>query len=158
MKKVNKKIYLMIATLLLVFIVIVSYTGITNRIKENRKKEEIKEFEYETYSVSGNIGTTLITLMNENGLEKVTYTDLNTNEPIEVLPKGKTKFAFDYKMEDRKQYEIKAQFTNGEEKTYIIDYEIPRIKGEYTLVDGTYANKPDITRFSKRKNKIFVFE
>lgn len=158
MKKVNKKIYLMIATVLLVFIVIVSYTGITNRIKENRKKEEIKEFEYETYSVSGNIGTTLITLMNENGLEKVTYTDLNTNEPIEVLPKGKTKFAFDYKMEDRKQYEIKAQFTNGEEKTYIIDYEIPRIKGEYTLVDGTYANKPDITRFSKRKNKIFVFE
>lgn len=148
----------MIATVLLVFIVIVSYTGITNRIKENRKKEEIKEFEYETYSVSGNIGTTLITLMNENGLEKVTYTDLNTNEPIEVLPKGKTKFAFDYKMEDRKQYEIKAQFTNGEEKTYIIDYEIPRIKGEYTLVDGTYANKPDITRFSKRKNKIFVFE
>ena len=158
MKKVNKIIYLMIATVLLVFIVIVSYTGITNRIKENRKKEEIKEFEYETYSVSGNIGTTLITLMNENGLEKVTYTDLNTNEPIEVLPKGKTKFAFDYKMEDRKQYEIKAQFTNGEEKTYIIDYEIPRIKGEYTLVDGTYANKPDITRFSKRKNKIFVFE
>ena len=148
----------MIATVLLVFIVIVSYTGITNRIKENRKKEEIKEFEYETYSVSGNIGTTLITLMNENGLEKVTYTDLNTNEPIEVLPKGKTKFAFDYKMEDRKQYEIKAQFTNGEEKTYIIDYEIPRIKGEYTLVDGMYANKPDTTRFSKRKNKIFVFE
>ena len=158
MKKVNKKIYLMIATVLLVFIVIVSYTGITNRIKENRKKEEIKEFEYETYSVSGNIGTTLITLMNENGLEKVTYTDLNTNEPIEVLPKGKTKFAFDYKMEDRKQYEIKVEFTNGEEKTYIIDYEIPRIKGEYTLVDGMYVNKPDTTRFNKRKNKIFVFE
>lgn len=158
MKKVNKKIYLIIATVLLVFIVIVSYTGITNRIKENRKKEEIKEFEYETYSVSGNIGTTLITLMNENGLEKVTYTHLNTNEPIEVYPKGKTKFAFDYKMEDRKQYEIKVEFTNGEEKTYIIDYEIPRIKGEYTLVDGMYANKPDTTRFSKRKNKIFVFE
>lgn len=158
MKKVNKKIYLMIATVLLVFIVIVSYTGITNRIKENRKKEEIKEFEYETYSVSGNIGTTLITLMNENGLEKVTYTDLNTNEPIEVLPKGKTKFAFDYKMEDRKQYEIKVEFTNGEEKTYIIDYEIPRIKGEYVLIDGMYVNKPDTTRFNKRKNKIFVFE
>ena len=42
MKKVNKKIYLMIATVLLVFIVIVSYTGIKNRIKENRNKEEIK--------------------------------------------------------------------------------------------------------------------
>ncbi len=159
MKKIQKKIYLIITLLILAILTFtISYIGITNKIRENKNKQEIKEFEYETYSVSGNIGTTLITLMNENGLEKVTYTDLNTNEPIEVLPKGKTKFAFDYKMEDRKQYEIKAQFTNGEEKTYIIDYEIPRIKGEYTLVDGTYANKPDITRFSKRKNKIFVFE
>ncbi len=157
MKKVNKKIYLMIATVLLVFIVIVSYTGITNRIKENRKKEEIKEFEYETYSVSGNIGTTLITLMNENGLEKVTYTDLNTNEPIEVLPKGKTKFAFDYKMEDRKQYEIKVEFTNGEEKTYIIDYEIPRIKGEYVLIDGMYVNKPDVTTGFIKENTRYMY-
>ncbi len=40
MKKVNKKIYLMIATVLLVFIVIVSYTGITNRIKEKKKKKK----------------------------------------------------------------------------------------------------------------------
>lgn len=158
MKKVNKKVYLIIASLLLVVITILSYNGITNRIKENRRKEEIKEFEYETYSVSGNVGTALVILTNENGLRKVTYTDLNTNEPIEVLPNGKTKFAFDYKMEDRKQYEVKAEFTNGEEKTYIIDYEIPRIKGEYTLVDGVYANKPDTTRVNKRKNKIFIFK
>lgn len=159
MKYINKKMYLIIASLLLVSVIaILSYTGITNRIKENRRKEEIKEFEYETYSVSGNVGTALVILENENGLEKITYTDLNTNEPIEVFTKGKTKFAFDYKMEDRKQYEIRAEFTNGEKKTYTIDYEIPRIKGTYKLVNGLYANEPDSTRINKRKNKIFILK
>lgn len=155
MKKIKKKTYLIVGSILLVLLIILlGYTGITNRIRENRNKEEIKEFEYKTYEVNGNIGTTLVTLTNEKGLQKVTYVDINTKEPIEVFPKGKTKFAFDYQMEDRNHYEVKAEFTNGEEKTYEIDYEIPRIKGEYTLVDGIYVNKPDITTgFVKEKTR-----
>lgn len=57
-------------------------------------------------------------------------------------------------MIDRKHYEVQATFTNGETKTYEIDYEIPRIKGEYVLVDGMYVNKPDVTEgFAKEKTR-----
>lgn len=154
-----KKIYLIITLLIVAILTFtISYIGITNKIRENKNKQEIKEFEYETYSVSGNIGTTLITLTNEKGLEKVKYKDLGINEFIEAYPKGKKKFAFDYKMEDQKSYEIEAEFKNGESKKYTIYYEIPRIKGEYTLVDGMYTNKPDTTGLIKEKTRYLYLD
>lgn len=159
MKKIPKKVYLIISSLLLIGIIFtLSYIGITNRIREGRNKVEIKEFEYETYSINGNIGTTLVTLTNEKGLERVTYTDWNTNKPMEVFPRGKTKFAFDYKMEDQKSYEIEVELKNGETKKYTIYYEIPRIKGEYTLVDGLYLNKPDTTGLIKEKTRYLYLD
>ena len=150
-----KKIYLIITLLIVAILTFtISYIGITNKIRENKNKQEIKEFEYETYSVSGNIGTALVTLANEKGLEKVKYMDLDTNNLIEVYAKGRKKFAFDYKMEDRKSYEVQAEFSDGENKTYIIEYEIPRVKGEYILIDGIYVNKPDVTTgFTKEKTR-----
>ncbi len=155
MKKINKRVYLIIVIILVVLLIsLLSYRGIVNRIRENYNKEEIKEFDYRTYSVSGRIGTTLVTIINEKGLEKVTYLELNEKKPIEVYPKGKTQLAFDYKMEDRNHYEIQVEFSDGENKTYTIDYEIPRVKGEYVLVDGIYVNKPDVTTgFVKEKTR-----
>ena len=60
MKKINKRVYLIIVIILVVLLIsLLSYRGIVNRIRENYNKEEIKEFDYRTYSVSGRIGTIL---------------------------------------------------------------------------------------------------
>ena len=149
--KIDKKIYLILGSLLLVSLIILAgYTGITNIIKQNGKQEQIKEIEYETHSVNGNIGQVIVILTNEKGLNKVSYVLEDEASPIEIYASGRTQVAFDYKMEDRKQYKIKAELKDGEEKIYTIDYEIPRIKGTYKLVNGIYVNEPDSTRIKKR--------
>mgnify|MGYP001155159361 CR=1 FL=1 len=151
LKKIDKKIYLILGSLLLVSLIILAgYTGITNIIKQNGKQEQIKEIEYETHSVNGNIGKVIVILTNEKGLNKVSYVLEDEASPIEIYASGRTQVAFDYKMEDRKQYKIKAELKDGEEKIYTIDYEIPRIKGTYKLVNGIYVNEPDSTRIKKR--------
>ncbi len=151
LKKIDKKIYLILGSLLLVSLIILAgYTGITNIIKQNGKQEQIKEIEYETHSVNGNIGQVIVILTNEKGLNKVSYVLEDEASPIEIYASGRTQVAFDYKMEDRKQYKIKAELKDGEEKIYTIDYEIPRIKGTYKLVNGIYVNEPDSTRIKKR--------
>lgn len=159
LKSIDKRIYLIIGSLILVCLIIVaSYTGITNIIKQNNERNEVKEIEYETHSVNGNIGQAVVILTNEKGFNKVSYVLEDEANPIEIYASGRTQVAFDYRMEDRKQYQVKAELKDGEEKTYTIDYEIPRIKGTYKLVNGLYVNEPDSTRINKGIYKIFVFK
>ena len=154
MKQLNKKTYLIIGILLVVIsLLLINSKTIINRIRENFAKEELIEFEYETYEVSGNIGITVVTLRNKEGIEKVTYLNEETNEPLEIIANGKTVIAFDYRMEDLKQYKVQAELSNGEKKTYTIDYEIPRIKGNYTLIGNTYVNEPDLTGLVKENTR-----
>lgn len=159
LKNIDKKIYLIVGSLVLVcLIIVVSYTGITSIVKQNNERNEIKEVEYETHSVNGNIGQAVVILTNEKGFNKVSYVLEDEKKPIEIYASGRTQVAFDYKMEDRKQYEIQAELKDGEEKTYTIDYEIPRIKGTYKLVNGLYVNEPDATRTNKRIYEISIFK
>ena len=107
MKQLNKKTYLIICVLLVaILLLLINSKTIINRIRENFEKEELVEFEYKTYEVSGNIGITVITIRNKEGIEKVTYLEEDTNKPLEIIARGKTQIAFDYKMEDFKQYEV----------------------------------------------------
>ena len=152
-KNINKKYLIIGILLLIVIILLINSKTIINRIKENFEKEELVEFEYKTYEVSGNVGITVVTIRNKEGIEKVTYLEEDTNKPLEIIANGKTQIAFDYKMEDLKQYEVQAEFSNGEKKTYTIDYEIPRIKGNYTLIGSTYVNEPDLTGLVKEKTR-----
>ena len=159
MKQLNKKTYLIICVLLVaILLLLINSKTIINRIRENFEKEELVEFEYKTYEVSGNIGITVITIRNKEGIEKVTYLEEDTNKPLEIIARGKTQIAFDYKMEDFKQYEVKAEFSNGEKKTYTIDYEIPRIKGNYTLVKGVYVNEPDVSAGFVKENTRYLYQ
>ena len=159
MKQLNKKTYLIICVLLVaILLLLINSKTIINRIRENFEKEELVEFEYKTYEVSGNIGIIVITIRNKEGIEKVTYLEEDTNKPLEIIARGKTQIAFDYKMEDFKQYEVKAEFSNGEKKTYTIDYEIPRIKGNYTLVKGVYVNEPDVSAGFVKENTRYLYQ
>ena len=154
MKSVNKKIYLLVGILLVIIVILLlNSKTIINRIRENFEKEELIEFEYKTYEVSGRTGYVVVTIRNKEGIEKVTYLQEETNQPFDILANGKAVVAFDYKMEDFKQYEFQAEFSNGETKTYTVYYEIPRIKGNYTLVGSTYVNEPDLTGYVKEKTR-----
>lgn len=111
------------------------------------------------HGVQGNIGTVLIIFRNEKGIQEIHYPKQNENEEETIIyTNGKTKIAIDYTVEDLKTYEFNVEFEDGTKKTYELVYSIPRIKGNYTLVGNTYVNEPDLTRISKRKNKILIFK
>lgn len=152
--KLHKKKIIIAIFAIIILILLVNSKVIINRINEIFYKEKLVEFEYKTYEVSGDIGTALITIGNENGITSVTYPKEEGKEDFIVYCRGKNKFAFDYNMQDFNTYQFKVNLENGEEKIYTINYEIPRIKGEYVLVDGIYVNKPDVTTgFVKEKTR-----
>ena len=156
MKKIhiNKKVLIIAISIVLAILIIgiiLFKTGAINRIANILKKEELVEFEYDIYSVSGNVGTVLLTFRSENGIEKIIYT--KDEKEVPIYPKGKTQVALDYKMEDFKEYKFKVTDTKGAEKEYTVNFEIPRIKGVYTLIDGLYVNEPDVTGLVKEKTR-----
>lgn len=52
-------------------------------------------------------------------------------------------------MEEHKSYDFKIKQKDKEEVTETIYFEAPYIQGEYTLVNGVYANVPDLTGFNE---------
>ena len=144
--KNNIKKLVLIIVLALLAIILLS-TGIIMQIGkniENKKAEEIEEFAYQIYKVNGKRGTALIVFYNENGINTVTYKKEDNTDFI-IYGNGKNKVAIDYEMEEFNTYEFKTSYMNGEEKTFTIDFEIPRIHGLYTLKNGVYVNEPDIS-------------
>ncbi len=52
MKKIQKKIYLIITLLILAILTFtISYIGITNKIRENKNKQEIKNYNKRKYFI-----------------------------------------------------------------------------------------------------------
>ena len=157
MKKIHiskKVLIITVASILAILVIgiILLKTGTINKIVNIFRKEELPEFEYNIYSVSGNVGTVVVIFRNENGIEKVEYE--KDSKQSTVYPKGKTQVAIDYKMEDQKEYKFKIIDSKGNEKEFIANFEIPRIQGVYTLANGVYANEPDVsTGFVKEKTR-----
>ena len=54
--------------------------------------------------------------------------------------------AIDYQAEDFHDYNFTIKKSSEEETTETLHFEIPRIKGNYTLVNGVYTNEPDLSR------------
>ena len=159
MKKmhINKKVLIITVSIILAILVIgiiLFKTGTIDKIINIFKKEELVEFEYDIYSVSGNIGTVKVIFRNENGIDKIEYPEKAGEEKFEIYPEGQTQVAIDYEMEDFKEYKFKLTDTKGTEKEYIVNFEIPRINGVYTFKNGIYVNEPDIsTGFVKEKTR-----
>ena len=135
----NKKLVLLIV-MLVILAVVLGMTGTITKIIDNiRKAEKIQEMTYKIYKVDYNEADAVITFEDENGINTITYEDniLYCN--------GNTKVAIDYKLKDLTTYNFKVKYTNNEEKDFTIEFEIPRIKGLYTLNNGIYVNEPDIS-------------
>ena len=159
MKKIhiNKKVLIITVSIILAILVIgiiLFKTGTIDKIINIFKKEELVEFEYDIYSVSGNIGTVKVIFRNENGIDKIEYPEKAGEEKFEIYPEGQNQVAIDYEMEDFKEYKFKLTDVKGTEKEYIVNFEIPRINGVYTFKNGIYVNEPDIsTGFVKEKTR-----
>ena len=154
--KKNKKLALFI--ILAIFaILIFSILGITKLVQYNIDKLEAKKIdgmEWHTYNVNGKEGDVLVTFADENGIDEIT--DFN-NQHIEV--NGKMKIAFDYKMKVDNTYAFKVKYKDNTEKSFTIDYDIPRIKGEYVLKNGIYVNKPDVSSgFDKLRTRYMYLD
>ena len=154
----HKKIVIIIAVTILLAIVLTSVTVITTRNKENNKQEGIVEFEWEVYDVSGKTAYIEAIFRNEDGIKKLTYPeDETTKETFEVYPNGKGQIAIDLKLQDRVSYDFKLETATGEKKIYTLDCEIPRVKGNYKLVNGIYVNEPDITEGFLKENTRYLY-
>ena len=156
----HKKIAIIVAIITLLVVLLTSTTVIINKTRENKEKQEIQEFEWEIYDVSGKTVYIEAIFRNEDGLKKLTYPeDENTKEIFEVYPNGKGQIAIDLKLQDRVSYEFKLETETGEKKTYTLDCEVPRIKGNYKLVNGIYVNEPDIsTGLDKDKTRYLYMD
>lgn len=164
MKKLHIDRKKLIITAIVIFVIIIIAiilynVGAIQKIANIFKKEEFVEFEYDIYSVSGNIGTVKIIFRNENGIERIEYPDKEEQGKFEIYPDGKNTVAIDYKMEDFKEYKFKLIDVTGEEKEYVVNFEIPRIQGVYTLKNGIYVNEPDIsTGFVKETTRYLYLD
>lgn len=143
----------MLLIILLIF-VLVKINFVTKIIDKINKQEEIKEFEYETKDINDEIATVLITFYNENGIKQITYPTIVGQEQQIIHAKGKQKISIDYKMEENNSYTFNVEYENNSNKDFTIDYELPRIQGNYILSNGVYVNEPDLTQgFNKSRTR-----
>lgn len=148
----NKKYLILLIIFIIIGFAMASSPLIINTIRENIKKAETEEIVWKTYARDGETRYVLITISNQDGITKIKdITDSDSD--FEIYTSGKSTVSFDYKMEDKHTYKFEVGFTNGQTKTYTIEYEKPRIKAEYTLIDNVYVNEPDVSKFVKEKTR-----
>ena len=155
LKRTNKKlksIPMIVAILFLVITVsaIATVPLIISKIKaENNSilsyevKKQLSESEYQI----------LITIKSEEGLEYIKYPD---GDILNILD-NRTKVAIDYKITEEVKYDFVIKQVGKDEVTESIFKEVQKIAGDYSLVNGTYSNRPDLSGF-KAQNTRYIQE
>lgn len=147
--KLNKKIVIIAIIMLLLasFVIVISTQIIRQiRIKQLENKPLI---EYETKEMIDIYNYKIIIKFNSiDGIETIKYINQDSKE-VQLNCNGKMTVAIDYIAKDNTDYEFKIKEKDKKEKTEILHFEIPRIKGNYLLVDGIYVNAPDLSGFEK---------
>lgn len=154
--KLNKKILLIIIVLMLLGSCVTTLTVHTVHQKRMNEIREKSLFEYEIKECLDDdleIYQILLKINSIYGIETIKYTDQNTGEEIQLKAHGKMSVAIDYVVKDRTNYEFKIALKDKEEQTENFYFEIPRIKGNYTLVNGLYTNEPDLTGYVKENTR-----
>ena len=129
-----------------------------NNVITNIKNANVKEINYQVYSVNGNYAQTLITFQSESGIDKIKYLNKDAKE-IVLNANGKTDVSIDYEMQELNTYSFDVTYINGETKTLTINFELPRIQGNYTLKNGIYVDEPDIsTGFNKNVTRYIYLD
>ncbi len=162
-KKLNKKqkiIYISLISILLICLVLLCSIPISKVIQNNKIKNliqqgKLKEISYKVSKVyeNGLNADVVVTIASEQEIDCVIYKNSN-NEDVVIYANNRNVVAIDYKMVDKNSYSFDANYKDGTSKTLTIDFEIPRIKGNYTLNNGIYVNEPEISiGFSKEKTR-----
>ena len=154
-KKLNRNTLLVLSMTSIMLILVVSFSVLRiRRTLDKRKAENLQEINYQVYQLNGKVGKCLITVYEEDGIDYIKY------DNMQVSCHGKKEASFDYEMEDKKTkkedynpYNFEVIKKNGEKKTLTIDFEIPKIQGTYSLVNGVYSNEPDTSSFEQKKTR-----
>ena len=145
----NKKNIFFIASIFIVFLLIISTTtiNIVNYNKERKKAEEMSEISYivqniDYYTYDCNV---VVSFANQNGIDQITDFEGKT-----IKTNGKMIVAIDYVMIDGETYTFDILYNDGTEKTLPLHFTIPRKTGDYSGDIGlVYANKPDMSGFEE---------
>lgn len=158
-KKLSTKNKITIVIILLIIIISIAslmFVGghkIKQYVQSKQEAKPLLEYEIKDRIDEGKYYI-LVKVNNADGLDTVKYNNQQTNEEITVNCKGKTTMAIDYQAEDLHDYNFTIKKSSEEETTETLHFEIPRIKGNYTLVNGVYTNEPDLSRIQPKLYKI----
>ena len=150
-KNTKKTIILIIA----IFLLASCITFITvQTVKTIRKKQLEKKplIEWTIEEIDDFQGKILIKISSVDGIEQVQL----PNGDI-LTCNGKQEVGIDYTVNDKQSYDLKIKEVGKQEVTKTIYWEIPRIKGNYTLVDGIYTNEPDVTTGFVKENTRYLY-
>ena len=153
--KINKKIMLIVASILLLasFITVIT-TQIVNQIRiKQLESKSLIEYEIKEFMEDGETCKVLIKINSVEGIETIKYISQQTKNEVELRCNGKTTVAIDYVAIDKNDYEFKIKLKDKEEQTEILHFEIPRIAGNYTLINGLYVNEPDVSGFVQENTR-----
>ena len=160
-KNLSKKKIIIFAIILLICIIsIIMSIGTKIRkqiIKAEMEKKPLLEYEIKNKENNGKYDI-LVKINSADGLETVKYISEKTKEEVEINCHNKMKIAIDYQVEDLHDYNFIIKKTEQEETTEVLHFEIPRIQGTYSNINGVYSNEPDLTGYNKNYTKYLSVE
>ena len=149
-KKLKKISILIIMILILISTCIITVTMQVIRQKQIKQLEGKQILEYEIKNKIDDKSWEILIKINSiegKGIEKIKYISPKTNKEIELNARGKLTIGIDFIAEDMHDYVFNIKEKDEPEKEEILHFEIPRIKGNYTLDNGIYVNEPDTTGY-----------
>lgn len=148
MQTKTKKIMLISAIMLILICIISGTIQITKQIRKKQlENKPLLEYEIKEKIDSKNYQI-VVKVNNKDGIESVKYAN-SKNKEIQINVNGKLTVALDYVAQDNTDYQFKIKVKGKTETTEILHFEIPRIKGNYTLNNGIYVNEPDLTGYNE---------
>ena len=153
--KINKKIMIIVASILLLasFITVIT-TQIVNQIRiKQLESKSLIEYEIKEFMEDGETCKVLIKVNSVEGIETIKYISQQTKNEVELRCNGKMTVAIDYVAIDKNDYEFKIKLKDKEEQTEILHFEVPRIAGNYNLINGLYVNEPDVSGFVQENTR-----
>ena len=153
--KFSKKIVIIVASIIILasFITIATAQIVKQIQIKNLENKPILEYELKKFSDYDENCEILVKINSIDGIETVKYISPKTNKEVELNCNGKMTVAIDFEATDKKNYDFKIKLKGKEEQTETLNFEIPRIDGNYSLSDGIYVNEPDTSGFVKENTR-----
>lgn len=152
--KLNKKVIIIsIVIFLLASCVITFSTQVVRQIIiKNLEGKPLIEYEIKKMIDVQNFEL-LIKFNSVDGIETIKYTNPTNNKEVQVNCNGKLTVGIDFSAKEKTEYEFNIKIKGKSEQTKIVKFEIPRIEGNYALIDDLYVNEPDVSGFEKNNTR-----